>query len=109
MTRPVSVSTSAAQRCVPCGYEKFSGSNVASESSEGSTPSGRLCAANTASAMSPIDVDVSVPFTVNLPPANSRSSSAHSSRCAAIGLAFATTFSAALTTAMPPTTSDREP
>src|SRR3712207_7374789 len=45
-TMPVSVSTSMAQMCVPCGKEKFSGSNVASASIEGSTPSGKLCAAN---------------------------------------------------------------
>ena len=42
-TRPVSVSTSIAARCVPCGNEKFSGSNVDSESSDGSMPSGKLC------------------------------------------------------------------
>ena len=52
MTMPVSVSTSVAHRWVPCGKEKFSGSKVASESSDGSTPSGRLCAANVASAIS---------------------------------------------------------
>ena len=50
-----------------------------------------------------------VPLTANFPPVNSRSSSLASSRCAAIFRAFCTTFSAALTTAMPPTTSDREP
>ena len=50
-----------------------------------------------------------VPLTVNRPPENSRSSSDASSMCAAIVRAFATTFSAALTTAMPPTASDRDP
>jgi hypothetical protein len=39
-TIPVSVSTSVAHRCVPCGKEKFSGSNVASASMVGSMPSG---------------------------------------------------------------------
>jgi hypothetical protein len=39
-TRPVSVSTSIAARCVPCGKEKFSGSYTASASSEGSMSSG---------------------------------------------------------------------
>ncbi len=108
-TRPVSVSTSIAHRCVPCGKEKFSGSNVASESSEGSTPSGRLCAANAANASSAIDTPLSVPRTVNFPSPNSRSFASASSRCAAIGRAFSITLSAALTTAMPPTTSEREP
>ena len=42
VTAPVSVSTSVAHRCVPCGKEKFSGSNVASESSVGSTPVGQV-------------------------------------------------------------------
>ena len=106
---PVSVSTSMAQRWVPCGKEKLTGSYVASESSDGSTPSGRLCAANTAVAISPMAIPWSVPFTLNLPPENSRSSSEASSRWAAIGRAFSTTLSAALTTASPPTTRDREP
>jgi hypothetical protein len=39
-TNPVSVSTSTAERCVPCGNEKFSGSNVAWASMSGSMPSG---------------------------------------------------------------------
>ncbi len=77
-TRPVSVSTSTAHRCVPCGNEKFSGSKVASESSDGSIPSGRSCAANTASAMSWMPVERPVPFTLNVPAENSRSSSEHS-------------------------------
>ena len=51
----------------------------------------------------------SVPFTLNLPPANSRSSTLASSRWAAIGLAFSMTLSAARTTASPPITSDRDP
>ena len=107
---PVSVSTSMAQMCVPCGKEKFSGSNVASASIEGSTPSGKLCAAKVASAISWMPSPVpGVPRTENCPPANSRSSSLASSRCAATLRALATTFSAALTTAAPPTTSDREP
>ena len=37
------------------------------------------------------------------------SSTLASSRCAAIGLAFSITLSTALTSASPPTTSDREP
>ena len=40
---------------------------------------------------------------------NSRSSTEASSRCAAIGLAFSITLSAARTSASPPTTSEREP
>ena len=43
---------SAAHRWVPCGKEKLAGSKVASESSDGSMPSGMLCAANVASASS---------------------------------------------------------
>ena len=49
---PVSVSTSMAQMCVPWGKEKFTGSKVASASIEGSMPSGKLCAAKVASAIS---------------------------------------------------------
>ena len=94
---------------MPCGKEKASGSNVASESSDGSTPSGKLCAWNVANATSPIAMPLSVPRTAKRPPENSRSSSDASSRCAATVRALATTFCAALTTAMPPTTSDREP
>ncbi len=103
------MSTSIAARCVPCGKEKLSGSYVASESSEGSTPSGRSCAAQVAVATSWIVTPLPVPLTPNRPPENSRSSSDASSMCAAIVLALATTFSAALTTAIPPTASDREP
>ena len=104
------MSTSIAQRCVPCGKEKFSGSKVASASIDGSTPSGKLCAAKVASAISWIVRPVpGVPLTENVPPANSRSSSLASSRCAATFRALSTTFSAAFTTATPPTTSDREP
>ena len=51
----------------------------------------------------------SVPLTVNLPSLNSMSSTLASSMCAAIGLAFSITLSAAAMTAMPPTASDREP
>jgi hypothetical protein len=111
-TRPVSVSTSVAHRCVPCGKEKFSGSKVASESRFGSTPSGRSCAANTASAMSWMDTDFAcapAPLTRNAPAANSTSSSPASSMCAATFAALAFTLSAACTTAMAPTVSDREP
>ena len=108
-TAPVSVSTSIAHRWVPCGKEKLTGSYVASASSDGSTPSGRLCAANTAVAISPIAIPWSVPRTENRPPVNSMSSTEASSRCAAIGLAFSITLSAARTSASPPTTSDREP
>ena len=39
-TCPVSVSTSTAHRCVPCGKLKVSGSNVASASMLGSMPVG---------------------------------------------------------------------
>ena len=65
---------------------------------------------NVANATSPIATDEpGEPFTENEPFSNSRSSSLASSRCAAILLAFSTTFSAALTIAMPPTASEREP
>ena len=40
VTAPVSVSTSTAHRCVPCGKLKLSGSNVASASMSGSMPVG---------------------------------------------------------------------
>ena len=103
------MSTSIAHRWVPCGKLKLTGSYVASESSEGSTPSGRLCAAKVASATSAIAMPWSVPLTENRPPENSMSSTEASSRCAAIGLAFSITLSAALTSASPPTTRDREP
>ena len=109
VTLPVSVSTSAAHRWVPCGKEKFSGSNTASESSEDSTPSGRLCPVKVANAISPMVTELSVPRTVKLPCAKSISSSDASSRCAAMVFALAITLSAALTTAMPPTASEREP
>ena len=49
------------------------------------------------------------PRTVNWPPANSRSSSAASSWCAAIFLALSITRSHAMSMATPPTASDREP
>ena len=106
------MSTSVAHRWVPCGNEKFSGSNVASESRFGSTPSGRSCAANTASATSWMDTALAsapVPRTRNAPASNSTSSSPASSMCAAIFAALAFTLSAAATTAMAPTVSDREP
>src|SRR5262245_57540456 len=110
LTRPVSVSTSAAHRCVPCGNENVAGSNVASESSVGSTPSGKLCAANTARAQSPMVLDASGdPFTRNAPLLNSRPSADPSSMCAAIGLAFSRTFCAAMTSATPPTVNERDP
>ncbi len=72
-------------------------------------PSGRLCAANTAVAISPMATPWSVPLTENRPPENSRSSTEASSRWAAIGLAFSITLSTARTSASPPTTSEREP
>ncbi len=100
-TPPVSVSTSIAHRWVPCGKLKLSGSKFASESRLASTPSGMLCAVKTAMASSANPSPWSVPRTVNLPPAYSRSSTDASSRWAAIGLAFSTTLSAALTTASP--------
>jgi hypothetical protein len=109
-TMPVSVSTSMAQMCVPWGKEKFTGSKVASASIDGSMPSGKLCAAKVASAISWMDSPVpGVPRTEKVPPENSRSSSLASSRWAATRRAFATTLSAAFTTAAPPTTSEREP
>jgi hypothetical protein len=52
---------------------------------------------------------LAVPRTVKLPPENSMSSSDASRRCAANLVALAITFSAALTTAMPPTLSERDP
>ena len=109
MTRPVSVSTSIAARCVPCGNEKFSGSKVYSESSDGSTPSGKLCDVKVANATSWIVTPLPVPLTPNRPLTNSRSSSDASSRCAATRRAFSITLSAHFTTAVPPTGSDREP
>src|SRR5665647_1059903 len=51
LTAPVSVSTSMAARWVPWGNEKFTGSNVASASMEGSNPSGRLWPWNAAKAV----------------------------------------------------------
>ena len=53
---PVSVSTSTAHRCVPCGKEKLIGSKVASASRLGYTPSGRLWDEKTASDTSPIEI-----------------------------------------------------
>ena len=110
LTNPVSVSISTQARCVPCGKEKFSGSYTASESRLGSTPSGRSWAMKAANATSPMATDEpGAPLTENEPPLNSRSSSLASSMCAAIFFAFSTTFSVALTMAMPPTASEREP
>ncbi len=106
---PVSVSTSIAHRWVPCGKLKLTGSKVASESIVGSIPSGRLWAAKTAVAISPIAMPWSVPRTEKRPAANSMSSTEASSRWAAIGFAFSMTLSAAFTSASPPTTSEREP
>ena len=109
-TSPVSVSTSTAHRWVPCGKEKACGSKVASLSSEGSTPSGRLCAANTARAQSASVLDASgEPLTRNAPSANSTSAVSISSMCAAMTRAFSRTFWLAITSAMPPTASEREP
>ena len=107
--RPVSVSTSTTQMCVPKGHVKFGGSKVWSAASVGSTPSGRFDAMYAASATSWIVVPLSVPLTLNRPPPNSRSSSAASSRCAAIVRALAMTLSAARCTAVPPTARLREP
>ena len=64
---------------------------------------------NAANTTSWIAMPLSVPLTAKRPSANSRSSSDASSRCAAIFFAFSITFCAALTMAMPPTASDREP
>ena len=75
----------------------------------GSTPSGRLWAAKVAIAISAIARPWSVPRTLKRPALNSMSSTLASSRCAAIGFAFSITLSAALTSASPPTTSEREP
>jgi len=52
---------------------------------------------------------LSVPLTEKLPPANSMSSTDASSRWAAIFLPFSMIFSDALTMALPPTDSEREP
>ena len=49
------------------------------------------------------------PFTVNVPSANSRSSSETSSWCATIARALAITFSPAWQSAIPPTASERLP
>src|SRR5712691_8028125 len=51
----------------------------------------------------------SVPTTPNLPSSNFTSASAHSSRCAAIFLLLASTLSAAVHSAVPPMTVEREP
>ena len=76
----------------------------------GSTPSGRLCAAKVASAISAIVTPLSgSPRTANRPGDHSRSSAEASSRPAAITLAFSTTLSQAETRAIPPTASDRDP
>ena len=73
-------------------------------------PSGRLWLANVASATSWIVCFASgEPLTENVPSENSRSPSAASSRCAATRRALSITFSQALCTATPPTTSDRDP
>ena len=83
---------------------------MASESSDGSTPSGRLCAAKVASAISWIVTPFSgSPRTENRPGVHSRSSAVASIMPAAITLALSITLSHAPTRAMPPTASDREP
>lgn len=50
-----------------------------------------------------------MPFTLNVPPANSRSASSASNWWAAIFLALSMTLSHAMAMATPPTGSDREP
>ena len=73
-------------------------------------PSGRLCAANVASATCWMVMLASgEPFTEKVPPLNSMSPSAASSRCAAMRLALSSTLPVALWIATPPTTSEREP
>ncbi len=76
----------------------------------GSTPSGRLCAAKAASAISPIVTPLSgSPRTDQRPGVHSRSPAATSSMPPAITRAFSMTLSQAETRAMPPTASDRDP
>ena len=104
------MSTSIAARWVPCGKEKFSGSKVYSESSDGSMPSGKLWLRNVASATSWMVTPFSVPR--DREPAAGELEVvlwSASSRCAATTLAFSITLSAHLTTAVPPTGSEREP
>jgi len=77
---------------------------------DGSTPSGRLCAAKVASAISAMVTPLSgSPRTENRPGVHSRSSAEASSSPAAITFDFSTTLSQAETRAMPPTASDRDP
>ena len=73
-------------------------------------PSGRLCAANVASATSWMEWPFSgSPRTWSRPLTNSMSFSLASMRCAATRLALSITLSQAPARAMPPTVSDREP
>jgi hypothetical protein len=90
LARPVSVSTSTTQTCAPDGKVLFTGSNRALSSSPGSTPSGRLWARKAEKATSEMVLALSgAPLTRSAPSANSMSSSATSSSCAAIFLALA--------------------
>ena len=96
--------------CVPNGQVKLGGSKWWSAVRLGSIPSGRLFASDAASATSWIVTPApDVPATEKRPPRNSRSSSAASSRWAAIARALAATFPAATCTATPPTRRLREP
>ena len=72
-------------------------------------PSGRSWAVQAANARALMLADLSVPLTVKSPPANSRSSSLHSSWWAASVRALAMTFSPAKCIATPPTASERLP
>ena len=105
------MSTSAAHRWVPCGKENVDGSKVASESSVGSIPSGRLCAAKTASAQSATVLAAS-----GVTPHPERAVGELEVVGGALEhvrgdrrFALSRTFSQAITRAMPPTASEREP
>ena len=83
---------------------------MASASIVGSTPSGRLCAAKAASAISWMVLDAPEEFrALKTPAANSTSSGGASSIADAMTLASAMTLSQAETRAIPPTASDRDP
>ena len=104
----MSISTTAMWE--PNGNTKFGGSQVTEPLSIGSIPSGRSWAVKAANASAWIAISLSgLPVTRKVPSANSRSSSLTSSWCAAKVRALSITLSAAITMAVPPTASDRDP
>ena len=107
---PVSVSISTTAMWLPKGNTKFGGSQVTEPLRFGSMPSGRSWAVNAPNARAWIESSLSgLPATRKTPSLNSRSSSATSSWWAASVRALSTTWSAAMTIAVPPTASDRDP